>query len=950
MRSAHRVAGFAAIAVSAGFVIAPAAHAATGTTLYVNRTATCSNTDPSAGSQALPFCSVQAAADAAQPGQTVVIGGPIGETYWENLVVKHSGAPGAPITFTGAGYYLTAPGASPALTLSGVHDVAFSGLTIEPYVHGGHDAIDIIGSQNVSLDRLALSYLHANPQGLRGIDVDGSSSAITLSRSTVSGLWDGGAVRVESGAHDVVVTTNHLSGWGVTHPLVQVSGASGVDLTSNSLSVTSNSISAPQGVSDIAIDAGSTADVENNVGYGSKSPALSVSTDSAAHVVSDYNAFQVATVGAPKYLWAGVDYATVAAFTIATAQGAHDIDGPASGNYPQIGDRSPLVDSANSDAPGELSTDAYGHPRVHDPHVTATGVGHANYYDRGAVEVEDSIAYPPSSSAATVAVSSAFDGQPVPAPTSAWGEALTATVDFGDGSTQQSGPVGTSIYHSYQQVGVYLKKTTITNGDGGYSVSGYQDVNVLPAAPLAPVLVAGLNDGPYTPDTLRFTMTGIDGQWEIAHWTANFGDGSTVADLTNGITHTYPRPGIYTVTFTGTDLLGRPFASKSTAVVGTAYNPLDGGPQRAYDSRTKGRDTVPAHAVVRLSTSALHVATVAPDAVQLNVTVTNPEAGGFVTVYPDGAARPNVSNVNFTPGLTVANQVTASVGSSGYVDFYNGSDKPIDLVVDTVGSHTSAQSGSVYHAVGPVRVLDTRAAGGRPVAGNGTITVPVSGLNGVPTNAMAAAFNVTAVNALSSGFLTAYGSGQNRPGVSNANWTAGKVVPALVTVSLTSGGVPLANGGLVLHNGGGGSVDFVADLVGYYDMSSTGSVFLPSAPTRVLDTRGGIGASVGQLGAQQTLRLKVAGVGGVPAAGVAAAALNLTVTDSAGAGFLSAYPDGTVRGGASSVNFTAGQTVANMTVTPVGADGYVDIYNGGSAPVSVIADLSGTYYSYGATG
>lgn len=57
--------------------------------------------------------------------------------------------------------------------------------------------------------------------------------------------------------------------------------------------------------------------------------------------------------------------------------------------------------------------------------------------------------------------------------------------------------------------------------------------------------------------------------------------------------------------------------------------------------------------------------------------------------------------------------------------------------------------------------------------------------------------------------------------------------------------------------------------------------------------------------------------------------------------------DGTSLPTSSSLNYNAGQTVANMTITPVGSDGYVDIHNGGRTPVSVMADLSGTYYSYG---
>jgi subtilisin family serine protease len=54
-------------------------------------------------------------------------------------------------------------------------------------------------------------------------------------------------------------------------------------------------------------------------------------------------------------------------------------------------------------------------------------------------------------------------------------------------------------------------------------------------------------------------------------------------------------------------------------------------------------------------------------AVVLTVTVTEPGAAGFVTVFPCGAARPLASNVNFVAGSTVANSVVSGVGSNGRV-------------------------------------------------------------------------------------------------------------------------------------------------------------------------------------------------------------------------------------------------------------------------------------------
>jgi len=53
--------------------------------------------------------------------------------------------------------------------------------------------------------------------------------------------------------------------------------------------------------------------------------------------------------------------------------------------------------------------------------------------------------------------------------------------------------------------------------------------------------------------------------------------------------------------------------------------------------------------------------------------------------------------------------------------------------------------------------------------------------------------------------------------------------------------------------------------------------FVPLPPTRVLDTRSGLGGP--KLGDNSSMAVQVAGVGGVPASGAVAVALNLTATD-----------------------------------------------------------------------
>ena len=136
-----------------------------------------------------------------------------------------------------------------------------------------------------------------------------------------------------------------------------------------------------------------------------------------------------------------------------------------------------------------------------------------------------------------------------------------------------------------------------------------------------------------------------------------------------------------------------------------------------------------------------------------------------------------------------------------------------------------------------MRVLDTRTTTGGhhgKVAGGSSLTLTVGGTNGVPANAAVAVLNIATTDTTSPGYLTAYADGASRPITSNSNWPSGRTVSNLALV-------PMTDGKVVLYNGGKGSVKFVADLVGYYNPLGSAAMYLPSQPTRLLDTRTGTG-------------------------------------------------------------------------------------------------------------
>ncbi len=128
--------------------------------------------------------------------------------------------------------------------------------------------------------------------------------------------------------------------------------------------------------------------------------------------------------------------------------------------------------------------------------------------------------------------------------------------------------------------------------------------------------------------------------------------------------------------------------------------------------------------------------------------------------------------------------------------------------------------------------------------------------------------------------------------------------------------------------------------------------FVPIAPCRVADTRAGFGftgaygpPSIGA-GSSRTFDIAASGCTGIPA-DAAAFSFNFTVTNTAGAGFIQAYPAGGSAGGSSAVNYSgAGQTIANAAVTPAGTGanaGKITIAVGVST-TDVIIDING-YYS-----
>ena len=137
----------------------------------------------------------------------------------------------------------------------------------------------------------------------------------------------------------------------------------------------------------------------------------------------------------------------------------------------------------------------------------------------------------------------------------------------------------------------------------------------------------------------------------------------------------------------------------------------------------------------------------------------------------------------------------------------------------------------------------------------------------------------------------------------------------------------------------------VVDISGWF---AAGNGFEPLSPARLADTRGaatvdGINEVTHRIPVGGgVIRIPVVGRAGVPLTGVSAVALNVTVVDPLGSAHLTVFPTGESVPNAANLNFVTGQTVPNMVIAKLGADGSVSIYSPGPS-VHVVVDISGWF-------
>jgi len=250
--------------------------------------------------------------------------------------------------------------------------------------------------------------------------------------------------------------------------------------------------------------------------------------------------------------------------------------------------------------------------------------------------------------------------------------------------------------------------------------------------------------------------------------------------------------------------------------------------------------------------------------------------------------------------------------------------------------------------------MDTRSSGA--VGPGGTVNLQVTGHGGVPSGGVSAVvLNVTATGPTSGSFITVYPSDVARPLASNLNFPSGWTGANAVTV-------PVSAAGQVSFYNSLGSVQIIADVVGFYaaddsviPVAGTSGGYVPLEPFRGFDTRDP--SFGGPLAPSESL--SVSFDFGEFNTHIRALAINVTAVFGSRIGYFATWNGLGDPPNTSTLNFNPNTIVPNMAVVPTATCDFagcvgvmVGVYNGstGSTPSSTFPACTSTTPSPGSSG
>ncbi len=306
-------------------------------------------------------------------------------------------------------------------------------------------------------------------------------------------------------------------------------------------------------------------------------------------------------------------------------------------------------------------------------------------------------------------------------------------------------------------------------------------------------------------------------------------------------------------------------------------------------------------------------------AVDFVVTAVNPAGSGFVRMGPGTFTDADFSAtiLNYTPFINATNAVAVQVGAgaAGDVKVRNyGSTS--HLVIDMTGYWAPASPVALRYTSNLCRLADTRATSA--LVPDEVRAFDVLGLCGIPSDASAVDFVITAVDPASNGFMR---MGAGNIADSQLNATILNYSPFLNASNAVAVQVGAGPAGDVKIRNFGSTSHVVIDVSGYWSPSSSNIQYYPANPCRLADTR-----QTNALAGGEARAFTVRGRCEIPLDATAVDFV-LTAVDPAGNGFMR-MGAGTSSGDALTatlLNYSPYLNATNAVAVPVAAGAQGDV-------------------------
>ena len=333
------------------------------------------------------------------------------------------------------------------------------------------------------------------------------------------------------------------------------------------------------------------------------------------------------------------------------------------------------------------------------------------------------------------------------------------------------------------------------------------------------------------------------------------------------------------------------------------------------------------------------------EAALVNVTYDNNAGAGFVRLWGTHALRPVTSSLNADAANTIgANAAIVPLDAAGR--FMLESTITGRVIVDVMAwldDTGGAVSAGRFVALTPQRLVDTRIPAGTTLESGsdnpftrsgGDIEFDADGRLGVPSDGTASAV-VVSIGAIAGpgpgGFAGAFPTGTTWSNTSNINVVGADIRANMVVVPFGSNGhvsVKTLN-----------IADAVVDVLGYITSASapasTSGRYSSIDSIRIVDTRVPLGFT--RLGEGSVSSIGIPG-----AAGASAVVQNVTVTNTAGPGWVATFPESATPPLVSNLNYaTANQSRAALAFTSLPASKSVSYRS--LVPTELVVDVVGTF-------